>query len=165
METDDDSLKKARSYVLYLLSRRDYSRTQLEKKLAQKKYKSELARSLIDSLISDGTFREAAYQKARTRQLLKKGLGASLVKSRLRFESCAIQDTDIETAYEHIGSSAEIELRALVQKQLRRFEKTPAASDREMTQKITKALQLKGHRFADISRILKEELAKQEIVK
>jgi SOS response regulatory protein OraA/RecX len=153
----NDKIKSERSYVLWLLSVKEYSRPQLEKKLGARGLSRSEIDALLDDLKAEGIFRETAYQKARTRQLLKKGLGASLVKSRLRAEKCPIDNEDINAAYEEIGSDSKSQLRALIQKLLRRYERSKTVAPKDIAQKITRSLQSKGHSYSEITALLKEE--------
>jgi len=160
----DESLKNAKKYVLYLLSRRDYSRYQIERKLKLKKVPQDQASQILEDLKAEGLFKENAYAKARTRQLLKKGLSNTALKSKLRFEHCIVQDTDIEEAYLEVGSSGELELQSQLKKELRKFAKKNEAIDAKAIQKISQTLQKKGHRFSDIQKNLTLVLKEEEII-
>ena len=152
-------LERSRSYVLWLLGRREYSRPQLEKKLKARGLQPEWITKLLDELREEGLFRETAYQKARTRQLLKKGLGASLVKAKLRFEKCEIKDGDIQEAFEAIGTTPQEELRKVVDKALRKYARGKELPPKELRQKILKSLMTKGHNVAAVLKSLDEALA------
>jgi SOS response regulatory protein OraA/RecX len=152
----DEALKNAKKYVLYLLSRRDYSRFQIEKKLKLRKISLSQCNELLDELKAEGLFKEQAYAKARTRQLLKKGFSNSMLKAKLKSERCVIHDGDIEEAFEHVGSNAEHELKLQVEKELRKIQKNCSSIDENTLEKITKTLQKKGHRFLEIQKQLQK---------
>jgi len=155
-ESPEEALKSARSYVLWLLSRRDYSRHTLESKLKARGIPLADGRALLDALVEEGYFREQNYQKARTRQLLRKGLGASLVKARLRGEKCTVSDGDIKQAFGDIGTDAHAELRTLVEKTVRRLRRRGGYSERELRQRVIRALAAKGHRAGEVLAVLDE---------
>jgi len=104
-------------------------------------------------------FRETAYQKARTRQFLKRVRGFAR-ESRLRGEKCEVKDSDIQTAYSEIGSDAVTELRTADPKAFASLRKIQGDGSQRLEPKITKSLQLKGP-FNEIANLLKEEIAKQ----
>ena len=146
--------KNPRSYVLWLLTGRDYSRGQLEKKLKARGVEPAEIRTLLEGLIEEGLFREQNYQRARTRQLLRKGLGAPIVKSKLRAEKCQVSDDDIARGFEELGVDPQAQLRAAVEKELRRWARRTGADPREYRQRIARSLALKGHRIGDVLRLV-----------
>lgn len=153
-DDNEDIQRQARAYVIWLLARRDYSRPQLERKLRDRDVSVSEIRLLLDALVEEGYFREKNYQKARTRQLLKKGLGANVVKAKLRAEKCTVSDDDITTAFAEIGTDANTELRELVAKALRKWERRSGVSERDIRQKVIKAMAAKGHRASDVIKVL-----------
>lgn len=151
-----DELKKNREYVLWLLGTRDYPRATLERKLKGRGLGAAEARALLDTLAEEGLFIEKNYQRAKTRSLLKRGLGASLVKFKLRADRVTVSDADISQAYDELSSSPRAELRVAVEKALRKWERRSGIDPKDLRQKIVRSLALKGHRAGDVIAVMKE---------
>jgi SOS response regulatory protein OraA/RecX len=111
----------------------------------------------MDAITEEGYFRPRAYAAARTRQLLKRGLGSSLVKARLRGEGIEISKEDIGQAFEQIGTQPLDELRTLLQKTQRRWERRSDLTPKQKRDRIIQSLARKGHSISDILKLLKEE--------
>jgi SOS response regulatory protein OraA/RecX len=154
-DEEPERSREARDYILWLLGRRDYPRAQLERKLTGRGLAAADAKTLLDTLAEEGLFREKGYGEVRTRQLLRKGLGASLVKSRLRAEKAPVSDSEIREAYERLGSSPREELKVQVEKTLRKLDRRGLAG-RELRDKLVRALAPKGHRISDVLSLLEE---------
>ncbi len=144
-------IKRERAYVLWLLQRRDYSRPQLEKKLRARGLEDEKISDLIKTLTEEGLFKVDAYQRARVRQLLGRGLGAGLVKARLRGEKLSTTDKEISDAFDELGTTADAKLLTLVEKSLRLWgRRKHQLNDKEVEQKIVRSLMMKGHKAKEI---------------
>ena len=152
-----DRMAQARQYLLWLLARREYPRSKLEEKLKARQYEPDQIKLLLDELKDEGLFREHAYAHARTRQLLKRGLGQSLVKARLRSEGIAISKEDIDNAFDHMGSQPLDELRILFQKTLRRWQRRTELTEKQCRDRVLQSLARKGHSITDILKLFKEE--------
>ncbi len=153
-----DKIQSARNYVLWLLARRDYSRWQLELKLKARKLDAQEIKTLLEALIADGIFQEQNYKKAKTRQLLRKGMGPYAIKSKLRTQKESVSDADINQAFSDIGSTPDTELKLAIEKIIRKLVRQNQGDikDKAIQQKIIKTLSSKGHSTANIIKLLKE---------
>ena len=145
-------LKKHRSYLIWLLARKDYPRRQLEEKLKKREVSSSDIKTLLDQLITEGWFYEGTFKKVRTRQLIRRGYGPRMIQAKLRTDRLSIQAEEINVAYSELGSSSEQHLKELIEKYQRRYE-SKKLPPRELKHKIVQALMRKGF---DASSILKE---------
>ena len=100
-------LKKHRSYLIWLLARKDYPRRQLEEKLKKREVSSSDIKTLLDQLITEGWFYEGTFKKVRTRQLIRRGYGPRMIQAKLRTDRLSIQAEEINVAYSELGSSSE----------------------------------------------------------
>jgi SOS response regulatory protein OraA/RecX len=146
---------RARSYVMWLLARRHYSRYQLEKKLKEKDVEAPVVSEVLQTLVDEGFFREDAYAKARTSQLLRRGLAPTLVKYRLKAEKCTVTSGDIDEALDRMGSSLQEELKKSVEKALRRLSHRNYPVQ-ELERKVIQSLMRQGHRANEIKSCLRE---------
>ncbi len=142
----EEIIKRARSYVLWLLARKDYSRRQLEEKLKKRELSVLEIKDLLESLIENGWYQEGAFKKVRTRQLIKRGYGPSMIKAKLGQEKVQISKEDITQAYEDLGTSAGQEVRSLIHKFLKRYT-GQGHEGRELQNRIVQALARKGFAF------------------
>jgi regulatory protein len=145
---------KDRSYILWLLGRQNYSRLQLERKLKKRELSADEIKTLLDSLTEKGLFREELFKEAKSRQLLRRGLGASHVRARLRQDKLSLSSEEVDKAYEDLSLNPELQIQALIEKALRRLknEKDP----KKKKEKLLRALVSKGHSFDLIKKCLKK---------
>ncbi len=142
----EEKIKRARSYVLWLLARKDYSRRQLEEKLKKRELSVLEIKDLLESLIENGWYQEGTFKKVRTRQLIKRGYGPSMIKAKLGQEKVQVSKEDITQAYEDLGTSAGQEVRALIHKFLKRYT-GQGHEGRELQNRVVQALARKGFSF------------------
>lgn len=146
------TLQRAKSYIMWLLARRDYPRKQLEDKLKKRELAPHEIKKLLDSLIEEGWYKEDSFKKLRTRQLLKRGFGPTMVKAKMSRDRIAPSKEELATAYEELELSPEVQIRQLLEKFGRRY--APLGLEpRKLREKLFQSLLRKGF---SASQILKE---------
>ena len=83
-EFNPDSVEAAKQKALSLLDRRDYSRAELLKKLAEKGYEDAAACAAVDRLVELGFVDDARYAPIVVRHYAAKGYGAQRVRGELQ---------------------------------------------------------------------------------
>lgn len=142
---------RARSYVIWLLGRRDYSRRQLEEKLKKRGLSPDETKLLLTDLIENGWFKEDAYQRVRTRQIIKRGFGEAMIKAKLGAQRIRVEKVDIERAYEELGTTPQAQVKEAVEKYLRLHPRELAGlAPYQVRGKILNALLRKGYRSGEI---------------
>ncbi len=74
--------QKLKNYVLYLLSRQEYSRKQLERKLEQKGAEPKFSSQLLDWCESHDFISESRFCESLIRQEINKGHGVQRIKAK-----------------------------------------------------------------------------------
>ena len=107
---------------------------------------------------------EENFKRTRTRQLLKRGLAPNVVKAKLRADRCTITDVDIAGGYNELHSSAREELKALVEKSLRKLDRGGRndLESKKAFERVVQSLMRKGHRGSDVRTILAAMLKDRE---
>jgi len=148
---NNTTLTRARSYVLWLLARRDYPRRQLEEKLRKRELSPEQIKTLLDALAENGLYKEETFKKLRTRQLLKRGFGPSMVKAKMSRDRIVPTQEELNTAYEELELSPEGQIKLLIEKYARRYEYL-ALEKHALKQRIIQALLRKGFSISIVMR-------------
>lgn len=134
---------KARSYVMWLLARRDYPRKQLEEKLRKRELSPPQIKSLLDSLVESGFFCEERFKKLRTRQLMKQGFGPSMIRVKMSKDRITPSAQELAETYEELDLSPEKQIRLHLEKLQRRYA-SQNLEKRKLREKLFQALQRKG---------------------
>jgi SOS response regulatory protein OraA/RecX len=150
---DGGSLQKAKSYVMWLLARRDYPRRQLEEKLRKRELSPQKIKALLDSLVEEGWYKEDAFKKLRTQQLLKRGFGPSMVKAKMSRDRIVPSKEELDQAYSELDLSPEQQIRELLEKFNRRYA-PQGLEPQKLRHKLFQALQRKGFNSSDILKAL-----------
>lgn len=138
---------------MWLLARRDYPRRQLEEKLRKRELSPEEIKSLLDSLIESGFYKEDAFKKLRTRQLLRRGFGPSLVKAKMSRDRIVPTNEELTQAYAELELSPEQQIKLLVEKYSKRYSHLDLDT-RGLKQKIIQALLRKGFPTSTIIKLV-----------
>lgn len=128
---------------MWLLARRDYPRRQLEEKLRKRELSPAEIKSLLDSLIESGFFKEDAFKKLRTRQLLRRGDGPSLIKAKMSRDRIVPSNEELTQAYEDLELNPEQQIKLLIEKYTRRYAYLDLDA-RSLKQRIIQAIMRKG---------------------
>lgn len=147
-------ITRARSYLLWLLSRRDYPRRTLEEKLKKYGVAPEEGKLLLQELIDKGWYDEGTFKKLRTRQLIRRGFGSSYVKAKMGQEKLPVSKEEIETAYSELGTNSDEKLQEMMEKHYRRY-RLRDLDKREVDQRVIQALMRKGYPFDQILKKIK----------
>ncbi|MEZ4813626.1 MAG: RecX family transcriptional regulator [Bdellovibrionota bacterium] len=148
-------LKRARSYVLWLLARRDYPRRTLEEKLKKKELSSSEIKTLLDALSEDGLYREDIFKKLRTRQLIRQGYGPSLIKAKMSRDRVVPTNEELDASYLDLDISQEAQLRHLIEKHSKRYANR-GLNPRQFKQKLVQSLLRKGFSISLVLKALNE---------
>ena len=144
-------LVRAKSYVMWLIARRDYSRRQLEEKLKKRELAPDEIKDLLSELAEAGFYVEDAFKKSRTRQLMRRGLGPRALQMKLRSEKITLLPTDIDEALATLNTTLDAQALLVVEKELRRLDRrkdVAQMSAYERKQRIVQALLRKGYTAA-----------------
>lgn len=159
MSEQNPRLQRARSYVLWLLARRDYPQKTLEEKLKKKELTSDEIKNLLNDLIENGLYNEKTYKELRTRQLIRRGYGPIMIQAKMRKDRLLATKEDIQKGHLSLNSNPEEQLQMELQKLLRRY----ASQDlkkHELRNKLFQSLQRKGFLSNDILKAIQQTLEK-----
>ena len=149
-----------RGYLLRVLSSRDYSRAQLEKKLLERGHTKEAIAAALQDFVEAGLYKEHAYTSARIRAFLRKGYGAGWIRHKLRAEKVSFTDEQMDEAYEHLGLTIHDQIRHLAKKSLNftRIKKNLKTNPKLTRAKIIHTLIAKGHSPRRVTLVVDEVL-------
>ncbi len=149
---------KAYSYLVKLLSARDYSEHKLREKLREKKYPPNEIDSAIDEIKAKGYLREEAYAEARVKAFMNKGYSPDYIRQKLAQEHMTVTDEAIEEIFSEYRVSVEDQIDRLVRKKM--HGKTEFDFDGET--KILRFLLSKGHDFGTSKKVMKAIIAEDQ---
>lgn len=89
-------LEKARSYLLWILARRDYSPEQIYKKLAERKLPRQEAEDILQRLEDEGLYNPQSYLQQRVRSLSKKNYGKMGIFQKLKEQRMDVKLSELE---------------------------------------------------------------------
>jgi regulatory protein len=150
-----------RPYLLWLLARRDYSRSQLEEKLKARGVAESEIEALLQALVDEGLFKEEAFVRSRARVLAGRGLSKNWVRSKLRAERVEVPRELVAEVFEELGIDESNQARDLADKHARRLlRRDPRLKDlKAFTQKLLQALMTRGHAYALAKKIVDAKVA------
>jgi len=135
-----------KNYLLWLLSTRDYSRSQLLQKLKRRGCEKNSADMLIDELIQAGMYQEKSYTRARSRGLISKNYSARGVYSKLRQERVPITATEVGDFFTELSlNDSDVADRLLLKALPKTFSETIDVKNLQKDKKLFMRLQ---RRFA-----------------
>lgn len=146
---------KAYSYIVKLLSSRDYSEYKLREKLKDKKFIDSEIDDALNEIKNRGYLKENVYNEARVRSLMNKNYSPSYILQKLNQEHL---DTNLEEIVEifnenQVSTQDQIEL--LIKKKMH----GSTELNYEGQNKILRYLLSKGHDFDESKKCLKSLLA------
>ena len=136
----------AKEKALKLLEKRDYSRTELIRKLTEKGFEETEAAEAVESLVSLGFVDDARYAPIVVRHYSKKGYGAGRIKAELSRRG--VPKELWEDALEEISDSGDT-LDAIISQKLGGRD-----PDRKELKKLTDMLLRRGFSWGDIKTAL-----------
>jgi len=157
----NDEVKKAYNYILSLISRQDYPKSKLQKKLTQKGYSKEIIDAVLDQIISQGIFDEKRYMDSKIRSLAKRNYSKSHIQRFLKNEDLPFENDDIDTMFVKEAISEEDQLNSLIDKKIRKFTHNSLSKEEkyEIQKKLFSYLHSKGHNYQKIKTLLAKKLS------
>lgn len=141
--------KEIYNYAIFLLSKQDYSKPKILRKLSQK-YPSlrEDFPPVVDALENRGYIRTEIYKKNLIKKWLLKGEAESKIKLRAKAEDLELNSADFEVAKLELNLSPEANIETLIQKKLRsRVIPEDFSEKRKLKDKLIRFLISKGYSF------------------
>lgn len=142
---------RAYSYLVKIISSRDYSEHKLREKLREKKFPPEDCEAALSEIKARGYLREDAYTEARIKGFMNKGYSVSYVRQKLKQEHLTVTDEQIEEVFGEHRTSEEDQIERLAQKKIG----TKSGLDFAEQGKILRFLLSKGHDYSKSKKILK----------
>ena len=142
---------RAYSYLVKIISSRDYSEHKLREKLREKKFPPEDCESALSEIKARGYLREDAYTEARIKGFMNKGYSVSYVRQKLKQEHLTVTDEQIQEVFGEHRTSEEDQIERLAQKKMG----TKSGLDFAEQGKILRFLLSKGHDYSKSKKILK----------
>lgn len=143
--------KEAYNYCIRLLSRRDYSRYKLSKKLKERDYSPEESDEVLDKLIEQNYLREEEYARIRTRHFITKGYSNNMIIRAASEEYIDVDEQLIESLRAEYGQGQADIISELIQKKIRNKTVSSFEEKMKLKQKVTRFLLSKGHQYSDVS--------------
>lgn len=107
---------KAYSYIIKLLSARDYSEFKLREKLKQKNFPANEIENALNEVKVRGYLREEVYNEARIRSFMNKSYSPSYIKQRLNQEHIDVNVEQIEDFFKDQDVNTQKQIELLVRK-------------------------------------------------
>jgi regulatory protein len=95
----------ARAYCIFLLSRRDYSASELRKKMKGRGYLEEAIASVVDDLLASNTINDRRYGTNVVAYRARRGQGPVRIRNELRKAGVAAEDVEAAVAGETEGQA------------------------------------------------------------
>ena len=142
---------KAYSYIVKLLSSRDYSENKLREKLQEKKFPANEIDDALNEIKGRGYLRENVYNEARIRGFMNKNYSPHYIKQKLNQEHLDVSIEQIEEVFYENQVSTQNQIELLIRKKMN------GKTEQELKEqnKILRYLISKGHDFEESKRILK----------
>ncbi len=86
---------RAYTYLIKLLSSRDYSEHKLREKLREKKFPASDIEDAISSVKEHGYLKEDLYAEARIKAFMNKGYSADYIRQKLNQEKVTVTEVEI----------------------------------------------------------------------
>lgn len=145
------SSKKAYSYLIKILSSRDFSEFKLREKLVERNYPPTEIEEAISEVKSRNFLREDNYIEARVKAFMNKGYSPEYIQQKLYQEHLDITQELIESIFSDHRVTTELQIRRLAAKKI--GNKTNL--DYNEQNKILRYLLSKGHELSQGRKILK----------
>lgn len=148
------STKEAYSYIVKLLSSREYSEHKLREKLRTKKFPANEIDDALTEIKAKGYLREEVYTESRVRGLMNKAYSPNYIRQKLAQEKLTVSEEEIQEIFQENHVSEEEQIERLVKKKV--GSKTNLDFDQQG--KILRYLISKGHDFSTSKKVLKATL-------
>lgn len=154
MMSSPNNNKEAFSYIVKLLSAREYSEHKLREKLRTKKFPANEIDEAINEVKAKGYLREEVYAEGRVRGFMNKAYSVNYIKQKLAQEHLTLSEEAIQEIFEDNNVSTEDQIERLVRKKV--GSKTNLDFDQQG--KILRYLISKGHDFSTSKKVMKNVL-------
>jgi len=144
------------NYAVKLLSKKDYSKYKLSKKLLDKGATQSDVDEVVATLEEKKWLREECYTEARIKSLLHKGLSVRFIQNTLELENLDISKDQILNVLEKSDVTEDEIILRLIEKKLH----SSQANDQQgkLYSRICNYLSSKGHNYSDFNRLLSNRL-------
>ncbi len=146
--------KQAYSYLVKLLSSRDYSEHKLREKLREKKFPANEIDNAINEIKERGYLREEAYSEARVKGFMSKGYSISYIRQKLSQEKLSVSEEFIQEIFDEHQLTEADQIEKLLKKKLRVLSEDREEAQKER-QKAIRYVFSKGHNPGMVFGILK----------
>lgn len=146
--------KQAYSYLVKLLSSRDYSEHKLREKLREKKFPANEIDDAVNEIKERGYLREEAYSEARIKAFMNKGYSANYIKQKLQQEKLTVSEEQIYEVFDEYRITEPEQIKKLLSKKLKGLSDDKEEAQRERQKAIRFALS-KGHNPGTVFKTLK----------
>ena len=142
---------KAFTYIVKLLSAREYSEHKLREKLKEKKFPANEIEDALTEIKARGHLKEEVYAEARIRGFMNKSYSVNYIRQKMAQEHLAVDEETIQEIFEDNNMSEEQQIERLARKKIGM--KTDLDFDQQG--KILRYLISKGHDFSLSKKVLK----------
>ena len=147
----------AYTYIVKLLSSRDYSEYKLREKLKEKSFSMTEIDGAINEIKARGYLRENVYNEARIRGFMNKNYSPDYILQKLSLEHLDVSDEQIIEVFNENQITTKDQIEVLIKKKLQ----GRTQIDYEGQNKILRYLLSKGHNFEESKKTLKTFTAEQ----
>ena len=142
--------QQAYTYLVKILSARDYSEHKLREKLREKQYPANEIEAAIADIKAKGFLREEVFTESRIRTFMNKGLSVNHIRQKLQQEHLQATDEQIQEIFDENQISEDQQIERLARKKM--GSKTDLNFDDQG--KILRYLISKGHDYALAKKVL-----------
>ena len=146
---------RLRSYLLFILARRDYSRHQITRKILARGHTAAVAARALEKLEQEGFFSEQRFAQKRGRDLLSKGYAEKSVVGKMKFERVEISPETLSEQARDMEISADLQIKKILKRVFRVSDGVEVGTldfERLKNRFLRQAVS-KGHRFNEVFRI------------
>lgn len=144
-------MSKAYSYLIKILSSRDFSEHKLREKLRLRNYPASEIEEAISEVKSKNYLREDNYTEARIKAFMNKGYSPAYIVQKLAQEHLSVSEDAVEAVFLEHQLTPELQIRRLAAKKMG----IKTNLDYDDQNKILRYLLSKGHDLSLSRRILK----------
>ncbi len=152
---ENEKSKEAYSYLIKLLTKRDYSEYKLKQKLRERGFSAEDTESAIQKVKDKDYLKEENYTEARVKGLMHKGMSPSYIQQKLREEKIELEINSIIDIFTEYDYCTERQIKYLAEKKLRFKTITDKYKTRD---KVLSFVLGKGHEFSESKSIIENIL-------
>jgi regulatory protein len=156
------STKEAYSYLVKLLSARDYSEHKLREKLKLKKFPANEIEDALNDIKARGYLREEIYTEARVKGFMNKSYSVNYIRQKMAQEHLTVSEESIQEIFDEHHVDEEDQIKKLLAKKLRSISDDKEEAYKEK-QKAARFALSKGHNPGLVFKILKSSFNGQDI--